>query len=45
MKPKNFPAKKLMRQLKASTKDIKDHIIDLEEARKTRTKKFRGTSK
>ncbi len=44
MKPKNFPARKLKRQLVAQGKDLnsKESIQLLEEARGIRTKKHRG---
>lgn len=42
MKPKNFPKKKLLRQLKAEKKMIKDFEDILIIAREKRTKKHRG---
>ena len=52
MKPKNFPARKLKRQLDANIRDGKRHDKDwdikdrdqlIEQARSIRTKKFRGS--
>lgn len=43
MKPKNFPARKLLRQLKAQGKDPKDYENELKQARLKRTKKDRST--
>ena len=44
MKPKNFPARKLIRQLKAQKKDINSDESKslIEEARRIRTKKNRS---
>ncbi len=44
MKPKNFPARKLARQLKAKGIDLnsKEAIRLLKIAREKRTKKYRG---
>ena len=44
MKVKNFPARKLLRQLKVQGKDINSEKCQrlLEQARQTRTKKNRG---
>lgn len=42
MKPKNFPARKLRRQLIAQGEDIKSHDEELEIARQIRSKKPRG---
>ena len=46
MKPMNFPARKLKRQLKAANVDLESHEanVQLEEARKIRTKKNRSKS-
>jgi hypothetical protein len=42
MKPKNFPARVLRRQLLAQGKDISKYQQQLAEARKKKTKKYRG---
>jgi len=42
MKPKNFPARKLRRQIRAAEGFVSDADPRLVEARKIRTKKFRG---
>ncbi len=44
MKPKNFPARKLKRQLKAQGVDLnsKEAVRLLQVAREKRTKKYRG---
>ena len=42
MKTKNFPAKKLKRQIKAKGLSIDNFETELETARNVRTKKFRG---
>ncbi len=42
MKPKNFPQRKLIRKLKAEGKSLEEHAIELEEARKVKTKKRRA---
>ena len=42
MKTKNFPAKKLARQLTAQGKDLSEHSSQIEAARDRRTKKRRG---
>ena len=42
MKPKNFPARKLKRQLKAQGKNPTDHKQEIAEARAIRTKKNRA---
>lgn len=41
MKPKNFPARKLLRKLKAEGKNPDEYKTELEEERKRRTKKRR----
>ena len=41
MKPKKFPANKLIRQLKAQDKDPADYEAEIEAARQKRTKKRR----
>ncbi len=42
MKPKNFPANKLIRQLKAKGLNPDDYPKEIEVARKVRTKKHRA---
>jgi hypothetical protein len=42
MKTKNFPAKKLRRQLVAAGEDPAAHQEELNRARAKRTKKYRG---
>lgn len=44
MKPKNFPMRKLLRQLKAKGKDLDslESQRQLKDARDVRTKKYRG---
>ena len=41
MKPKNFPARKLARQLKAKGEDLRNYQKELAVAREIRTKKNR----
>ena len=41
MKPKNFPARKLVRQLEAKGEDLSKHEKAIEAARNKRTKKQR----
>lgn len=42
MKPKNFPARKLVRQLRAQGKDIADYKTELSQAQSIKSKKKRG---
>lgn len=42
MKPKDFPSRKLARQLKAKGEKLEDHKVELDAARDIRTKKKRG---
>lgn len=42
MKPRNFPAKKLARRIRAAGLDPKEFRVEMEAARSTRTKKDRS---
>jgi len=42
MRPKNFPARKLSRQLRARNEKLENHKEELEIARNVRTKKNKG---
>jgi len=43
MRPKNFPLRKLIRKTTAENKTVNDR--EVEEARNTKTKKYRGGAK